>query len=99
MAYVKDPNTLFMILVSNFSLEKIHISYFLISHSSMIHLFRNRPPEAIYHEKRYVDRWDENHVHMPCSPKFVDVSRNPSYLFLKISLDDIEEQKNLCGRK
>jgi hypothetical protein len=52
---------------------------------------RKHDPKAVNEGKAYVDQWDDNHVRMPCSVKFVDVSRTHSYLFLKICVVNKEK--------
>jgi hypothetical protein len=89
MAQVTDRDTLFMISVS-ISYWKIHISFFFDQPFKYDSSFPNREPIPINKGKSYVDQWNEDHVHMPCSPKFVDVSRTHSCLFLKIFGTNIE---------
>ncbi|CAF0958488.1 unnamed protein product [Adineta steineri] len=36
----------------------------------------DRAPNPINVGNDYGDRWDENHLRMPCSPKYIDVSSN-----------------------
>jgi hypothetical protein len=50
-----------------------------------------RDPKPVNEGKAYIDRWDDNHVRMPCSVKFVDVSRNHAYPFLKICVTNKEK--------
>jgi hypothetical protein len=40
----------------------------------------NAEPKEINQEHRYVDRWDEHHVRMPCSPYYTFVNH---FLYLE----------------
>lgn len=43
----------------------------------------NRAPEPVNIGRGYVDQWDKNYVHMPCSPKLTDVSGKINIFHLK----------------
>ena len=52
----------------------IYYYLILISHLNIIHMNPNVIPVPIYDQNRYIDRWDEYHVRMPCSPSYTSVS-------------------------
>ena len=83
MAELKGSKYFFMIAVTDFTIKKTYFPFLNQDYKYDPNSSRNRDPKALNEGKPYDDKWDDNHVRMPCSAKYVYVSGNHRNLYLE----------------